>query len=197
MINLTADLHLYHDNIRGYSGRPYDSLFEMHEAFAWNWNNVVSHDDTTYILGDVTYGTVEDTISFLNRLNGKKNVVPGNHDRIHPMRSAKRKKVEWMEAYLEAGIGILWYEGELPEDPRFWLNHLPYEGDTQPDERFPEWRPDREEVGDRVLLHGHVHELFRRTKEKTLNVGVDVNNFTPVSLEEICREFSMVYKPFA
>lgn len=80
-----ADLHLGHENLLKFKRednvtyeRPFSSLEEMHETFISNWNKVVSPMDKTYILGDVVFR--RKNLVLLDRLNGRKSLVRGNHD---------------------------------------------------------------------------------------------------------------------
>jgi calcineurin-like phosphoesterase family protein len=56
-------------------------------------------------------------------------------------------------------------------------HHFPYRGDSQPDDRYVGHRPGDD--GGR-LLHGHVHERWRRSGRQ-INVGVDAWAGRPVS----------------
>lgn len=82
MIYFTSDLHLYHKNILEFckDSRPFNDLDAMHEALRNHWNGLVTSDDTVYILGDITFGDIQETIEYLNSLNGKKILIYGNHD---------------------------------------------------------------------------------------------------------------------
>lgn len=96
-----ADLHLMHPNILTYSPERLDAILEefphynrkflednipialqlMEELFVKNWNSVVPKDGHVYILGDLTLKKDKELITnFLNRLNGYKHLVRGNHD---------------------------------------------------------------------------------------------------------------------
>ena len=68
MIYFTSDLHLYHKNVLTYSKvtRPFDDLESMHNALKTRWNSLVTFDDTVYILGDISFGEIQETIAFLN-----------------------------------------------------------------------------------------------------------------------------------
>lgn len=79
-----ADLHLGHENLLtfkredGTPERPFSTLEEMHETFIQNWNSVVTPQDKVYVLGDVVFR--RKNLSLLNRFNGTKSLVRGNHD---------------------------------------------------------------------------------------------------------------------
>ncbi|MHB8287785.1 MAG: hypothetical protein ACYDEY_00830 [Acidimicrobiales bacterium] len=77
----TADLHLGHQNIIKYCGRPFHSVGEMNAVLVANWNAVVSPHDTVHILGDVAMGRREESMPLIGQLAGHKILYPGNHDR--------------------------------------------------------------------------------------------------------------------
>ncbi|HBA94182.1 MAG TPA: serine/threonine protein phosphatase, partial [Ruminococcaceae bacterium] len=49
-----------------------------------NWNSVVGDDDTVVIAGDISWAMNFDELKadfdFINKLNGKKIIIKGNHD---------------------------------------------------------------------------------------------------------------------
>lgn len=49
-------MHFDHANIMKLCNRPYKNIDEMNESLIDNWNNIVSKNDTVYILGDITMG---------------------------------------------------------------------------------------------------------------------------------------------
>lgn len=157
------------------------------------WNRRVTDDDIVYVLGDMFMGKRDTWEPIVKLLRGTIRLVPGNHDQCHPMRSKAEK---FRHVFREMGIEVQVANMILPEDNRFFLSHFPVIGDSGNDDRYPGARPTREQIGGRVLLHGHIHEKWRINNYKnnrTLNVGVDVNSFAPISLEEICNEFGMEY----
>jgi len=78
----TSDQHFFHTNIIKYCNRPFSSSEEMNRALINNWNKKVTDKDNVYILGDLSWGTVEQTISILQQLKGNKFFIKGNHDKI-------------------------------------------------------------------------------------------------------------------
>lgn len=81
MIYFTSDLHFFHKNVIEYSNRPFKNVDDMNTQLIKNWNYVVQPNDTVYILGDFSFGTEEQTIGIIYRLNGNKRWILGNHDR--------------------------------------------------------------------------------------------------------------------
>lgn len=94
MTRYISDLHFGHRNIIRYDNRPFSSVEEMDEAMTELWNETVSPEDTTYILGDICWNTdYESWKSTLSRLNGRKIVVKGNHDRHDYLKRLVRDNV--------------------------------------------------------------------------------------------------------
>lgn len=172
----TSDEHYGHARIIEYSKRPFSSLDEMHRELVARHNAVVMPTDEVLHLGDFALDE-RLVLGFLPKLNGTHYLVAGNHDRCHPCHkkheSAKRKYLLW-------GFRDVWVHGQVDG---FRVCHLPYRGDTvtaarpNGEERYVEHRPQND---GQVLLHGHVHELWR-TRGNMVNVGVDVWDYRPVS----------------
>ena len=47
-----ADTHFGSESIMRYENRPFETVREMEQALIANWNQVVSEEDTVYVLGD-------------------------------------------------------------------------------------------------------------------------------------------------
>lgn len=77
---LTSDHHFCHANILKFEAeaRPFATVEDMNEQLIANWNAVVGHSDIVWHLGDVLFGNKN--FYLLDRLNGRKNLVLGNHD---------------------------------------------------------------------------------------------------------------------
>jgi calcineurin-like phosphoesterase family protein len=75
----TADLHFNHKNISRFCNRPFSSVHEMNKKLTSNWNKTVNKNDSVYILGDLVIKPKE-APKFLQKLNGKKFYILGNHD---------------------------------------------------------------------------------------------------------------------
>jgi len=82
-IFLTSDNHFFHKSILKFCphkrGNSTDEL-EMNEKMIEVWNDQVSETSTVYCLGDFSFGTTEQTLEVLNRLNGRIHLILGNHD---------------------------------------------------------------------------------------------------------------------
>ena len=145
----TADLHFFHRNILKFASatRPVTSLEEMHEALITNWNTQVRTFDHVYILGDLSFGSAEQTLQILARLNGILHLIIGNHD--HWINSTTRTFFASIDNYKVFKQG----------DHRAVLFHYP----------IVEW--DRMQHGT-FHLFGHTHSSLI-LPGKALDVGID------------------------
>lgn len=187
MIYFTSDQHYDHANIIKYCKRPFSGVDEMREEMIRRHNQVVRSQDIVWHLGD--FSMHPNTVAkVLPRLNGSHYLVMGNHDRCHPVHYKKNmeKKARFEKIYLDAGFKkimlhtFIYLTHEIGAD----MNHMPYAPPPDVegyDQRFLDFRPKDNFY---YLLHGHVHEKWRKNG-KMINVGVDVWDFTPVSLPSI------------
>lgn len=186
MIYFTSDQHFYHTNVIRYCNRPFATVEEMNEKLVQLWNETVAYNDEVYCLGDfsMAWRPVE---LFIKRLNGYKMLVPGNHDFCHSVHKKSRHKEnqdKWKRMYEEQGWKVLEEDNtlQIPGVANFNLSHLPYKGDhVEAGERYT---AQRMKDDGRWLLCGHVHNHWKM-KDKMINVGVDVWNYKPVSLDQI------------
>jgi len=79
---ITSDLHFGHRGIMRFcpDTRKFDSVEHMNSEMIRMWNELVTWEDTVYILGDVAFMGVTEAVNVLNCLNGRKILVAGNHD---------------------------------------------------------------------------------------------------------------------
>lgn len=167
----TSDQHFGHHNIIKFCDRPYANVDEMSHDLISRYNAIVKPEDIVYHLGDFSLDERVVPV-ILPRLNGTKYLIAGNHDKCHPHHkkheAAKRRYLQ----YGFAGVYRELYFGN------FLFNHLPYVGDSGHEARYPEWRPENK---GQWLLCGHVHNAFK-IGDRQINVGVDVWDYSPVSL---------------
>lgn len=166
MIYFTADNHFNHYNIIEYEKRPFSSMQEMNEEMIARWNNKVGNNDSIYILGDFAF---YQPVPILEQLNGQKYLIMGNHDKYILNNQEACSKFIWIKDYFKLKInGMV-----------IVLFHYP----------IMVW--DQQQNGS-FHFHGHVHSNLSdhsliniNNLENTFNVGVDVNNYAPVSIDEI------------
>ena len=95
----TSDTHFWHKNILKYTDRISPDVETMNEFIIANWNLVVRPDDEVYHLGDVAFCGTTKVDDILSRLNGKKYLVYGNHDRGFLKKEKFTKHWEWIKPY--------------------------------------------------------------------------------------------------
>lgn len=163
-IYMTSDLHFGHQNICQYENRPFGTSNHMDNTLIKNWNRTVKKEDTVYVLGDFTLNGSENISkvrSITRKLNGRKILIYGNHDRLSP------------QQYIECGFHATVYP-YLEFQPGWLLMHDPSVANQL--ENYE------------ICLCGHVHSLFFDIPDKRiLNVGTDLWNYKPVSLKEIIK----------
>jgi calcineurin-like phosphoesterase family protein len=121
----------------------------MNEKIIANWNSQVSAGDIVYHLGDFSFGTEDETIDVLTRLNGSKHFIMGNHDAV-----LRRPRVRALLADLKD------YKEIKLRDTKICLFHFP----------MHEWHQCHRGS---FHLFGHVHETYQTVRGKSLNVGLD------------------------
>lgn len=168
-IYFTSDLHIGHKKILTMgNGRPFETMEDMESKLIQNWNNKVNPDDVVYVLGDVFWNQNSNQIkSFMNKLNGQKSLILGNHDRLTP----NEKSDSWLE--------MVSYKELTIDNEVIILCHYP----------LAEWKHC---FRGSYHLHGHTHGTYDYSKHNyphgnhnIYDVGVDTNNFEPKSWEEI------------
>ena len=172
MIYYTSDLHLGHEKIITYENRPFGDVEDMNERLVENWNAVVKPEDTVYHLGDFAIRNknmnLDRILEFYNRLNGNKVLLIGNHDLDWIDKVSDQLQFKPVD-YLEIKDG----------DDIVCLMHYPIE----------DW--DGKHHGT-IHIHGHVHgrDIISHLPNR-FNAGVDVNDYKPVTLEELKNSASI------
>lgn len=193
-IFFTSDQHFGHSNIINLCSRPFKDVDEMNEALVDNYNAVVGPKDFVYHLGDFALGKIHTSLAHGRRLNGRKALIVGNHDRCFAggKKSGGKTPQEWESVYRdEAGFSHL-DTGDVDVYLRgmnLRLSHFPPVSVFSDDVRHIEARPEAPSSG--LLLHGHVHTEWK-TQGQWVNVGVDAWGMRPVSLDEIHEYYEEV-----
>ena len=167
MTYFTSDQHFGHFNIIRLCSRPFGTVEEMDEALLSKWNAKVKADDTVYILGDLFFRAAK-VEPILKTLNGRKHLIVGNHDHTW------MKRVEASDYF--ASVQTL---KEVEIDGRvLTLCHYPMLS-------YPQARRG-------YMVYGHIHNNVRddywpliARRSRMLNAGVDVNDFEPVTFDEL------------
>ena len=181
---LTSDTHFWHKNIIRYCNRPWhsgsngdgelvvsdDDVHNMTEALVEKWNSVVGVDDVVWHLGDFAFfrrSQWERASELINRLNGEKVLVLGNHD---------RRISEHTSFWRDLGFSEV-YDHPVVCNKFFVLSHEPLEF-LSPNLPF-------------CNIFGHVHdsEPWRTFTRNSCCVCVERWDYTPVRLETIKVEW--------
>lgn len=175
-----SDLHLGHTNILGFtkqdgsplrtrpghSGPEAFSCIEEHDQFVISSiNSVVQPRDRLIIVGDCVIN--KKNMQQLLRINGVKTLVMGNHD---------PSDHSYLTPYFDKIAGAL----AMSE---FIVTHIPVHT-LQVQFRF------------KGNIHGHLHDgnvtlPWSKTDPRYFNVCVEKLNYTPISFEELKREFNV------
>lgn len=146
--------------------RHHGSAKEGDEAMIKNWNNTVKTTDKVYHLGDAFMTTKSQWIdNIMNRLNGEKVLIKGNHD------------VAKLSVYAEHFKDVRAYHVLA----NLVLSHVP----LHPESISERW------LGN---VHGHLHyhtvkDSSGKDDPRYLNVSVERINYTPIALEEVIQHF--------
>ena len=169
---MTSDSHLGHFNICKYCHRPFTSRSEMDQTLINNWNSVVPEDGIVVHCGDFMLphdNNIKEYMHYLNKLNGRVLLLRGNHDRIDLMTENEKLISVQDKAMIEV------------DSIKIYAEHYPcaaFNGDYH--------------------IYGHIHtlsdgvcygmdaEALGAMKKTTYDVGVDQNNYTPVSYWQLC-----------
>lgn len=169
MIFFTSDQHFFHHNIIKYEHRPFSDVYEMNRALIDAFNKKVSNADSTYHLGDFAFMNNANAVyeKLFKNLNGTHHFIKGNHDKWTRQFNKPDYKnvIVYNDSILELNINKV----------KLVLCHYP----------LYSWNAS---FHGSIHLYGHVHSNMSeelKNRKNCFNVGVDVRNFEPVTLEEI------------
>lgn len=176
----TADCHFGHANIIRFCNRPFlkkgdldsngnwvskeiaiERCNEMNETLIANWNAKVRDIDHIYHIGDFSFC---DPRPIMERLNGHKHILIGDHDK--PI-------IKWrgiLEKYYRCSDFT--YMIRFPHGKQE-ISMIHWKQEVWPRSHFNSWH-----------LYGHSHGHLQPTG-KSWDAGVDNNNFSPLSFDEV------------
>ena len=163
----TADLHFGHYNIIKYCNRPFKNLEHMNSELISRWNERVKLGDVVFVNGDFCLtrsSEAPDTrlkgTDWEKKLNGKIIFTAGNHDKNNTTKTCIQ------------GL-VICLGGK-----RMFMVHNPKYVNTD----F------------KINLVGHIHQNWKikrvGVKSVAINVGVDVWDFYPVTINEILSRYA-------
>lgn len=168
----TSDTHFWHENIIRYCNRPFHNAQEMNAELIHRWRETVPEDGIVFHLGDFAHGSSRLWNDILCALPGRKYLILGNHD-MKCIRQGFMSHFEMVVQQMTIRV-----DGQA-----IILNHNPFlcYGGSYRDV----WQ-----------LFGHVHSgptSHTGLDHPRLNmlfplqydVGVDNNDFRPISFAEV------------
>ena len=170
MILYTADLHFGHANVIRFDSRPFADVDEMDQMLIKNWNERVLPADDIYIVGDLCYRGTNPPEWYLRQLAGKKHLICGNHDGVILKNSKALSYFESVEQIADIN----------DEGRRVILCHYP----------MAEWNGF---FRGSWHVYGHIHNRkndayqVMSKMDHALNAGCMINNYMPVSFNELVK----------
>lgn len=164
-----SDIHFGHRNIIRLDERPFENEEEMDRAIIDKWNQKVSPEDHIYIVGDIAFRNTIPVQDYLKQLKGHKHLILGNHDGDIPNNQEALSLLESVDDLLEINEG----------DRKICLCHYP----------LADWNG---RCKGSWLIYGHIHAMkeapyeYMKTQERALNAAVCINQYEPVTFDELC-----------
>lgn len=174
-----SDHHLGHDAIINFKNkdgsqvRNFSNINEMHDFIIYEHNNIVSKYDKVYFLGDVAIK--KEALPILNKMNGKKRLILGNHDIFNDRKQYKiNDQIFYINEYYQYFEEILSYK-VFPDN--FICSHIPL---------------NKKSITERFCynVHGHLHNNVVIDNEGFedpyyFNVCCERLNFKPIEFSEL------------
>lgn len=166
-IFFTSDHHFCHTNIIKFCDRPFEDVEQMNEVMIQRWNEKIQAGDEVYHLGDFGLKDPDKVGRILDRLNGKKYLIAGNHEwaaQKHP------KKFKWIKDYYELKVKDTDCANGVQRIILFHYSMRVWRGEYRGN-----WQ-----------LYGHSHGNLADEQERlAFDVGVDSHDFYPLSYDEV------------
>lgn len=161
-----SDLHFGHNNIIGFSNRPFVGINHMNQCLIEYHNDHVQPDDISIWVGDVSFMNSKMTNNILSLCNGYKILIVGNHD----FDRKKVKQMDFDEVHLVYQL--------KRNDMSFVLTHYPMENLPWP----------------HFNVHGHIHIGgqwdWEKYGEQMYNVNCEFHGYKPITFAQIIEQCS-------
>lgn len=170
----TADLHLNSSSIMLRENRPFRNALKMSRKIIANINRVAGYGDTVYIIGDVvsefnnTESTWKEALPFMKSLHAKVILFMGNNEERVVERYFDSFESFKKYCYKQNVTEVLYDHWMKINGMNVHLNHYPTNYDPS-----------------MFNLFGHTHRSTGLWKPWGLNVGCDLNNYSPFSTHDI------------
>jgi calcineurin-like phosphoesterase family protein len=167
----TADQHFGHKNIIKYCKRPFKTIKEMNDVLMSNWNKLIKPGDTVYQVGDLAFCKNQYELEYIaDQLNGKKNIILGNHDTKKWMLNSNKFESVSSNKLVKF------------DDIQIFLSHFAHRV----------WPKSHYGI---LHLFGHSHGGLEPWG-LSFDIGVDVWDFKPLNLDEIIERMKVLQSRF-
>ena len=161
-----ADHHFGHANVIRHCNRPYTDVDEMDADLIRRWNEYVPKDGIVIYLGDITMNADPDVVSdyMYRKLNGNfQRFVVGNHDLRYERLGVIGCPMDMLLVEVrDGGVKQSIHCSHYPLMSWYKMHR-------------GSWH-----------VYGHIHNSkFQNPLARAWNVGVDVNDFRPVSYYDL------------
>lgn len=178
-----SDTHFGHENILDECRERFATIDEMNAFIIDNINRKMKRNDTLFILGDFAFRSKTPVTEYLDAIKPKKILLVGNHDRDWLKSFTNEQKEHYFEGiYDQYSFKRNGIELHLNHFPRLAWSRSHYFAQS-------------------FSVCGHIHNARETSVAARLfplvlcqfNAGVDVNNFEPVTFEELVRNNNDFY----
>ena len=177
-IFVIGDCHFWHSNIIKYCNRPWwkkdengmdvPDVEKMNDDMVKLWNSVITSDSqTVYVNGDFCFGNKAKVKEVFDRLNGRKRIVLGNHDRCK------------FKDYYDIGFDRV-YDKPVILESFCILSHAPLQ-----------WVKDGD-VYMNVYAHVHTQEMYKDFTSNLFCTSAERLGYKPIKFTEIfekCKNY--------
>ena len=177
-IFIIGDCHFWHSNIIKYCNRPWwkkddnginvPDVEKMNDDMINIWNSVItSNDQTVYVNGDFCFGNKNKVKDIFDKLNGKKRIVLGNHDKCK------------FKEYYDIGFDRV-YDKPIIMNNFCILSHEPLQ-----------WVKDGD-VYMNIYAHVHTQEMYKDYTSNSFCTSAERLNYKPIGLLDIfekCQKY--------
>jgi len=179
-----SDTHWNHENIIKFCrSHHFKDIYDMNETMIESWNKTVGDDDLIYHIGDICSPRTTDPSPIISRLKGNIILIKGNHDK----KKLIRKMPSWTER-MAIKLG----------NYKCLLNHKPGYPEWMRTERLDPFNDNDNNIDYNpwdFIISGHIHNNYcpdergvpqgRLWTGKSLNLSVELHNYTPISENEL------------
>lgn len=164
---VTSDLHFNHKNIIQLCRPQFESIEQHNQTIVDRYNEVVGKDDLVYILGDVGFTPASALSEWVQKLNGRKILLIGNHDKLTDGEYRKMGFIEVVRHPIYFSTRVI-------------LSHCPVQEAYNNPYVFN--------------VHGHIHKGSLMLPNY-ININTELRNFYPVDLKKIDETIASTNPP--